>query len=95
MTSTSNQAPMVIDYRNNLQIKPRTLKLREGDLKLIVEQIVDFESFWVNGYPLKAYFEAQGWMNFFDMLNGPTFSYLVKYFWVKLEVYDGGVAALE
>lgn len=71
------------------------MKLKGEDLKVIVEQVIDFKSFRINGYPLKEYFKAQGWMNFFDMLNGPTFPYLVKYFQVRVEVFDEGVAAIE
>lgn len=29
------------------------------------------------------------------MLNGLTYPYLVKYFWVRAEVYDKGSTALE
>lgn len=88
MESTSNQAPMVIDSRKNICIKPRTMKLRGEDQKLTIEYIVDFESFRVNEYPLKEHFKAQGWMNLFDMLNGPTYPYPVKHFWVRDEVID-------
>lgn len=60
MESSSNPVPMVVEYGKALQIKPNTLMLREEDLKLIIEKIIDFESFRVNGFPLKSYFEAQG-----------------------------------
>lgn len=69
--------------------------LREEDLNLIIEQIIDFECFRFNGFALKTYFKAQGWMNYFEMLNGPTFPYLVKNFWVRDEVYDESFVALE
>lgn len=78
-----------------IQIKPITLKLGEWDLKLIIEQIVDFESFRVNGFLLIGYFEAQGWMNYFEIINKPIFPYLVKDFWVKFEAYDEDSASLK
>lgn len=34
-------------------------------------------------------------MNFFDILNGSTYSYLVKYLWVRVEVYDAVAAYFE
>ncbi|CAI8607750.1 unnamed protein product [Vicia faba] len=34
-------------------------------------------------------------MSLFDILNGPTYSYLVKNFWVRVKVYDEGDVALE
>ncbi|CAL5211990.1 unnamed protein product [Lathyrus oleraceus] len=95
MASSSNPIPMVIDYGKALQIKPKTLMLREEDLKLIIEKIVDFESFRVSGFPLKSYFEDQGWMNYFEILNGPTFPYLVKDLWASAKVFYESSAAFE
>ncbi|XP_050878186.1 uncharacterized protein LOC127082005 [Lathyrus oleraceus] len=86
---------MVVDSGKALKIKHRTLMLRKDDLKLIIEQIVDFESFRVNGFSLKASFEVQGWINYFKMLNGPTSPYLVKDLWVKDGVYDECSVALD
>lgn len=95
MTSSSNLVPMVLNSSKSPVIKTITLMLIEEDLKLIVKQIIDFESFRVNGLPLKSYFEAQGWKDYFEMLNGPTFPYLVKKIWVRAEVYDESDVALE
>lgn len=78
MASSSNPVSMVVNHGKALQIKPITLMLREEDLKLIIKKIIDFKPFRVNGFPLKAYFEAQWWVNYFEMLNGHTFPYLVK-----------------
>lgn len=64
------------------------MKIKENDLKSIVEQVIDFKSFEVNGYSLKEHFKVQGWMQFFNILNGPTYPFLVKDFWVRVEVYD-------
>ncbi|CAI8597714.1 unnamed protein product [Vicia faba] len=95
MASSSHQATMNIKLGKDYHVKPKTIKIFQEDLKLIMEQIFSFESSRANGYPLHQYFEDQGWMKFFDMLNGPTFPYLVIYFWVRVELYDEGPAALE
>lgn len=71
------------------------MKVRENELKLILEKIMDFESFSVNGYPLRDYFEVKGWIPQFEILNGPTYPYLVKDFWVREEVFDEDYAAYE
>lgn len=86
---------MVVDFGNGLQIKPRTMNVRENDLKLILEQMVDFESFIVNGYSLREYFEGQWWMPYFEIFNGPTYPYLVNDFWVRAEVFDEVFVAYE
>ncbi|PNX89862.1 hypothetical protein L195_g045984, partial [Trifolium pratense] len=57
-------------------------------LELIIEQPVDFESLKANGYDVKKYFENQYWMNFFDILNGPVYTELVKDFWPRCEVVE-------
>lgn len=51
---------------------PKTMNLNLKDLKLLVEQIVDFDSFNKNGYDLWSYFRVQKWSSFFEMMNGPT-----------------------
>lgn len=56
---------------------------------------MDFESFRVNGCLLQTYFEDQGWLNYFEMMDDPTFSFLVKDLRVRVEVYDDNSAALE
>ncbi|XP_058741613.1 uncharacterized protein LOC131614000 [Vicia villosa] len=84
-----------MDSSESLQIKPRPLTLREYDLKLIIEKVVDFKSFAANGYPLREHFEAQDLMKFFDFLNGPTYPFPVKDFWVRAEVNDEHVALAE
>lgn len=94
-TSSSQQAPLTVETRNGFHFKPRTMEIRENDLKFIMEQIVDFKSFEVNGYPLKEHFDIQGWMHFIDMLNDPPYPYLVKDFWVRAEVHDEIDASLE
>ena len=41
------------------------------------------------------YYEAQGLMDYFNMLNGPTYENLVRHFWVRAHVYDKKAAKLE
>ncbi|XP_050902473.1 uncharacterized protein LOC127114014 [Lathyrus oleraceus] len=95
MASSLDPVSMVVNSGKSLEIKPKTLTLREEDPKLIIEHIVDFESFRVNGFPLKAYFEDQGWINYFKMLNDPTFPYLINDFWVRTKVHDESAVALK
>lgn len=87
-SSFSQQAPMNVESGTSLHIKPRTMDIRIEGLKLIVELIVDFVSFNLNGYPLWNFFNDKEWGSIFDMLNGPTYPDLVRDFWVRSEVYD-------
>ncbi|KAK2389517.1 hypothetical protein QL285_063102 [Trifolium repens] len=57
------------------------------DLQFAVENPVDFEGLRVNGFPeVKELFEKQGLMYYFDILNGPTYTELIKEFWMKTSV---------
>jgi len=56
---------------------------------------VDFVSLAHNGCDIKKYYEAQDLINYFDMLNGPTYINLVRHFWVRAQVYDCKAAQLE
>lgn len=80
MASSSQQAPVEVESGKGFHIKLRIMKFIKNELTLILEQIVDFESYSVNGYPLREYFEVQGWMFYFEMPNEPTYPYLVKDF---------------
>jgi hypothetical protein len=55
--------------RKTLIIKPRTMTIRENELKLIIEQMVDFKSLRSNVHDLKEFFEVQGWVPYFEMLK--------------------------
>ncbi|CAL5211981.1 unnamed protein product [Lathyrus oleraceus] len=87
MASSSN-AHMTIKTGKSMTIKPKTMDLNQYDLKLLVEKIVDFDSFSQNGHDLRSFFRVQEWSSIFDILNGPTYPYLVKYLWVRAEVFD-------
>ncbi|KAK2423386.1 hypothetical protein QL285_033842 [Trifolium repens] len=54
------------------------------DLQFAIENPIDFESLRVNGFPeVKDRFERQGMVYYFDVMNGPTYTELVKEFWMK------------
>jgi hypothetical protein len=71
--SSSQEAPAY-------EIKGRTMSLEEWELKIQTENLVDFESLAFHGCDIKSYYEAQGLMPYFNMLNGPTYEALVKHF---------------
>jgi hypothetical protein len=75
--------------------KPETSTLRYDELRLVTEQSVDFESLRINQHDLRGYFETQGWIDYFDMLNGSIYPYLVKDFWLRAEVFDKDAANRE
>jgi hypothetical protein len=57
------------------------------DLQFTVETPVDFESLRVNGFPeIKRLFEKQDLMYYFDILNGHTYTELIKEFWMKASI---------
>lgn len=47
MMSSSNaqHAHMIIESRKSMTIKPKTMDLNQSDMKLLVEKMVDFDSF--------------------------------------------------
>lgn len=87
-SSTAQQACMVVEYGKSLTIKHKTIDINQNGLKLLVKQIVDFDSFNQNGCGLWSYFRVQEWSYLFDMLNETTYPRLVKDFWVKAKVFD-------
>ena len=85
-TSTQQETPAY-------DIKGRTMSLEEWDLN--VQRPVDFISFAHHGCDIRSYYEAQGLMDYFNMLNGPTYENLVRHFWVRAHVYDKKAVKLE
>ncbi|KAK2408976.1 hypothetical protein QL285_044438 [Trifolium repens] len=62
-------------------------KYKYDDLQFAIENPVDFESLRVNGFPeIKDRFERQGLMYYFDVMNGPTYTELIKEFWMKASI---------
>jgi len=76
-------------------IKGRTISLEEWDLNVEVEWLVDFISLAHHGCDIRSYYEAQGLIDYFYMLNGPTYENLVWHFWVRAHVYDKKASKLE
>lgn len=77
------------------EIKGRTMSLEEWDLNVQTENPVDFVSLAHHGCDLRRYYEAQDLIDYFNMLNGPTYKTLVRHFWVRAHVYDKHAAKLE
>jgi len=65
------------------EIKGRTMKLEESDLKIQTENPVDFISLAHHGCDIRSYYEAQGLMEYFNMLNGPTYQTKMLLSWKK------------
>lgn len=51
-SSKAQNAHMIINSGKSVKIKPKTMNLNQDDLKLLMEQIVDFDYFNQNGYNL-------------------------------------------
>ncbi|MCH85831.1 hypothetical protein A2U01_0006683, partial [Trifolium medium] len=68
--------------------KNKTINIDYDDFELVMEQPVDFEALKANGYDVKEFFKNQGWLKYFDMLNGPVYPVLVKDFWPRCEVIE-------
>jgi len=71
------------------------MSLEEWDLTVQVESLVDFTSLSYHGCNIKEYDESQDLMDYFNMLNGPTYMTLVRHFWVRAHVYDKMAAQQE
>jgi len=70
------------------KLKGVAMSIKEWELKIQTENPVDFASLEYHGCDIKRYYETQGRMNYFNMLNGPTYKTLIRYFWVRALVYD-------
>jgi len=56
---------------------------------------VFFVSLAHHGCDIRSYYEAQDLMEYFKMLNRPTYKTLVRHFWVRAHIYDRNAAKLE
>jgi hypothetical protein len=88
LESSSQEAPAY-------KITGRTMELEEWDLRIQTENPVDFESLKYHGCDIRGYYEEQGLMPYFNMLNGPTYEALVRHFWVRASVYDKAASKAE
>jgi hypothetical protein len=86
--SSSQEAP-------GYEIAGRTMKLEEWDLTIQTENPVDFISLAHHGCEIRSYYEAQGIMDYFTMLNGPTYEALVRLFWVRASIYNRAASEAE
>ena len=77
------------------KIRGRTLSLEEWELNVQVENPVDLLSLAHHGCVLRGIYQAQNLMDYFDMLNGPTYLTLVRHFWVRAQIYDLKASQLE
>jgi len=77
------------------EIRGRIMSLEEWELNVQTKNPVDFNSLSHHGCELKSYYEAQGLMDYFNMLNGPTYKNLIRHFWVRAQVYDRKAAQQE
>ena len=71
------------------------MKLEEWQLTVQVENPVDFVSLVRHDCDLSSYLRYQDLSGYFSMLDGPSFENLVKYFWVRAEIYDKYAAKAE
>jgi len=70
------------------ELKGVTMGVKEWKLKIQTENPVDIASLAYHGCDIQKLYETQGLMNYFNMLNGPTYKTLIRYFWVRASVYD-------
>ncbi|KAK2409487.1 hypothetical protein QL285_044908 [Trifolium repens] len=62
------------------------------DLNLVIENPVDLDGLRVNGFAnVVNLFKRQGLEYYFDLLNGPTYTELVKEFWMKATIINKDV----
>ena len=71
------------------------MSLEEWELNVQVENPVDLLSLAHHGCDLRSIYQAQDLMEYFSMLNGPTYLSLVRHFWVRAEIYDLKASQLE
>jgi len=71
------------------------MTLEEWELVVQVESPIDFLSLAHHGCDLRDVYQAQGLMDYFGMLSGPTYLTLVRHFWVRAQLYDQKAVQLE
>jgi len=73
---SGNQDQQLVQQQDQLKraayvISGSTVKLQERQLRIQVENPVDFTSLTHHGCNIQEYYAAQGWMHYFNLLNGP------------------------
>jgi len=95
-SGTSNQqASQQQPERAAYLISGSTMRLQEHQLMIQVENPIDFMSLMFHGCDIKDFYATQGWLQYFKMLNGPTYKALVRHFWVRASIYDKKAAVEE
>ncbi|RHN51727.1 hypothetical protein MtrunA17_Chr6g0472081 [Medicago truncatula] len=87
MASSSSVPLIKIDTNESYVLKERTMTIPLNKLDVQVEATVDFGSLERNIMDIKGYFAAQHMLDYFTMINRPSYENLVKDFWVKAEVF--------
>jgi len=71
------------------------MSLEEWELNVQVENPVDLLSLAHHGCDLRSIYQAQDLIEYFNMINGPTYLTLIRHFWVRAEIYDLKASQLE
>jgi len=79
-TSSNQETSIQLVTNDNYQIKGRTMKLEESQLTVQVENPVDFISPTHHDCDLTNYLKYHNLNGYFNILNGPTYENLVRYF---------------
>ncbi|MCH84757.1 hypothetical protein A2U01_0005593 [Trifolium medium] len=87
--------PQIMTIGSSLLIIENVMQFNDSLLKFCYDKMVDFESLKENNFYVEELFFNQGWKRYFEMLNGPIFTNLVKEFWMKSKVYDDLAARIE
>jgi len=97
MASSSSRQEIVSSNQkaSAYEIRGRTMSLEEWELNVQVENPVDLLSLAHHGCDLRSIYQAQDLMDYFSMLNDPTYLSLVRYFWVRAQIYDRKASQLE
>ncbi|KAK2427390.1 hypothetical protein QL285_025973 [Trifolium repens] len=87
-STLSVKACMVLPRESNpTEFAKDQRSYKYDELMVAIENPVDLESIRVNGFPeVVHHYKRQGLEYYFDVLNGPTYTELVKEFWMKASV---------
>jgi len=94
-TSSNQETSIQIVTSDTLPIKGKTMKLEDDQLTVQVENPVDFISLTHHDCNLTTYLKYQDLNGYLNILNGPIYENLVRYFEVRAEIYDQYAARLE
>ncbi|KAK2444809.1 hypothetical protein QL285_015807 [Trifolium repens] len=87
-STLSVKACMVLPKESNpTEFAKDQRSYKYDELMVAIENPVDLESIRVNGFPeVVHHYKRQGLEYYFDVMNGPTYTELVKEFWMKASV---------